>query len=178
VNITIRISPRGLNMDNNQKYKVISMLQNEHTPKEIADDLDVSYGAVLKLRREYETAKINGTIDTLLDTNKLVLTEVAEQLSDLPTTEDAVIELTKGLNGLERLSEEFQATALTINTRTRSLLLSIEHISELEVATDILCKLQNAFLNKNSTQVNIQNNLGGDSATPKYSQFLGDKPSD
>lgn len=165
-------------MDNTEKYKVISMLQNEHTPKEIADDLRVSYGSVLKLRREFEEAKVNGTIDTLLDTNKLVMDTVAEQLNDLPTVEDAVEEITKGLSGLDRLNDEFQATALIINTRARSLLLSMDHVSELEVVTDILCKLQSAFLNKSTTQVNIQNNLGGESATPKYTQFLGDKPSD
>ena len=165
-------------MDDMKKYKVISMLQQDLQPKEIAADLDVSYGTVLKLRREFEEAKANNTIDQLINMDKLVLTEVEDKLNNLPQAQEAVLDLAKGLNGLEQLSEEFQNTANTINTRVRSLLMSIDHMSELEIATDILCKLQTAFVNKNMTQVNVQNNFGGDSSTPKYTQFLGDKPSD
>lgn len=162
-------------MDDQQKYRVISRLQRDMPAKEIADDLGVSYGAVLKLRREFEEAKMNGTVDALLDTSRLVLTEVSEHLNDLPTTADAVTELSKGLSGLEHLGNELQQTALLINTRARSLMLSIDHASELEIITEILCKLQSAFLNKNMTQVNVQNNFG-DTSSPKYTQFLGDKP--
>lgn len=166
-------------MNDTQKYKIISLLQREMQPKEIADDLDVSYGSVLKLRREFETAKLNGTVDALLDTSKMILTELGEQLSDLPISEEAVEKLTKGLDGLEHLSGELQKTASTINTRVRSLIMSVDHLSELDIAADVLCKLQNAFFNKNSTQVNIQNNLGGsEGGTPKYNQFLKDKPND
>ena len=164
-------------MDNQQKYKVISLLQNDTAPKDIADDLDISYGAVLKLRREYDDAKRNGTIDQLVNMDNVILSEVADKLSKLPGAEEALGEFTEKLKGLEHLSEEFQTTAHQINTRARSLLLSIEHVSELEVITDILCKLQTSFINKNMTQVNVQNNYPG-SDTPKYNQYLGDVPSD
>lgn len=164
-------------MDDKQKYKVISLLQQELPPKDIAADLDLSYGSVLKLKRQYEEAKINNTVGQLINMDKLVLEEVKEKLCDLPEAQEAVLELAKGMNGLEELSESFQQTAQTINTRVRSLIMSVDHISELEIAADILCKLQTAFVNKNMTQVNVQNNFG-DNGTPKYTQFLGDKPSD
>ena len=164
-------------MDNQQKYKVISLLQNDTAPRDIADDLDISYGAVLKLRREYDDAKRNGTIDQLVNMDNVILSEVADKLSELPGAEEALGEFTEKLKGLEHLSEEFQNTAHQINTRARTLLLSIEHVSELEVITDILCKLQTSFINKNMTQVNVQNNYPG-SDTPKYNQYLGDVPSD
>jgi hypothetical protein len=164
-------------MDDTQKYRVISKLQKDMAPKDIADELNVSYGGVLKLKREFEEAKVNGTIDALLNTDKLILTEVEEKLSDLPTVKAEINELAKGVAGLEHLSEELQQTALIINTRVRSLLLSIDHLSELEIAADVLCKLQSAFLNKNMTQVNVQNNYG-DNESPKYNQFLSDRPQD
>lgn len=164
-------------MDDIQKYKVISLLQQDQQPKDIAADLDISYGSVLKLRREYEEAKVNGTVDKLLNADKVVLVEVEEKLNNLAETQAAVIELAKGIDGLEQLSEEFQKTANIINTHVKSLILRIDHMSELEIATDILCKLQTAFVNKNMTQVNVQNNFGGDN-TPKYTQFLSDKPGD
>lgn len=164
-------------MDDRQKYQVISRLQRSMEPKEIADDVGVSYGSVLKLRRDFEAAKVNGTIDALLDTKSLILSEVGEALSDLPSTKESVVELTSGLDGLQRLGDELQRTALSINTQIRSLMLSVDNLGELEVAAEILCKLQTSFMNKNTTQVNIQNNLGGNDA-PRYTQFLGDKPRD
>jgi len=164
-------------MDNQQKYKVISLLQNDATPKDIADDLNVSYGTVLKLRREYDDAKRNGTVNQLVDMDDVILSEVASKLSELPGGEEVLGEFTEKLKGLEHLSEEFQTTAHQINTRARSLLLSIEHVSELEIITDILCKLQTSFINKNMTQVSVQNNYT-DNNTPKYNQYLGDVPSD
>lgn len=166
-------------MDDAQKYKVISLLQQDMQPKEIAADLGegYSYGGILKLRREYEEAKLNGTIDSLLNTNKVVLAELEEKMSNLEETRASVIELAKGVDGLEQLGEQFQQTANVINTHVKSLIMSIDHMSELEIAADIICKLQTAFLNKNMTQVNVQNNFGSDSS-PKYTQFLSDKPGD
>ena len=164
-------------MDDKLKYKVISLLQQEQQPKDIAADLDVSYGTVLKLRRQYEEAKLTNSMDKLLNVDRLVFDEIVDKLDDLPIIEEAAGELVEGLKGIEQLSVKFQQTADTINTRVRSLIMSVDHISELEIAADILCKLQTSFINKNATQVNVQNNFG-DSSTPKYTQFLGDKPSD
>lgn len=163
-------------MTDNEKYKVIALLQNQVIPKDIADETGVSYGAVLKLKREYEQAVMNNTLDQLINTDKLLLAKVGEEISSVVEADEAVTKLTKGLDGLERLSEDLQKTALNINTRVNSLILSIDHLSELEIAADILCKLQTSFLNKNLTQVNVQNNYGGD--TPKYTQFLSDKVQD
>ena len=149
-------------MDNQQKYLVISRLQKNKTPKDIADELDISYGAVLKLRREFDEAQTNNTVN---------------KLSNLPGSEEAIDELNTKLKGLEHLGFELQNTALQINTRVRTMIMGAENVSELEVITDILCKLQTSFLNKNLTQVNVQNNYPGDDR-PKYDQFLGDNPID
>ena len=164
-------------MDDTQKYKVISKLQRDIPAKDIASELNVSYGGVLKLKREFDEARVNGTVDALINSQNVILDRVEEQLSDLPAVKAEIAELAKGVAGLEHLSEELQQTALIINTRVRSLLLSIDHLSELEIAADVLCKLQTAFLNKNMTQVNVQNNYG-DNDSPKYNQFLSDRPQD
>lgn len=162
-------------MNDTQKYKVMSLLQQNIPPKDIAEDIDVSYGAVLKLKRQFEEARVNGTIDKLLSAKDLVL-DIAEEVLSVIPAEEAVVELTKGLTGIEHLSEQFQKTALILDTRVRTMLISITELHELETAVDILCKLQTAFVNKQMTQVNVQNNYG--EGTPKYNQFLGDKPSD
>lgn len=164
-------------MNDQLKYKIISLLKADHSAKDIASDLDVSYGSVLKLRRDFEEARMNGTIDTLVNMDKLLIETAAGQLEELPNASKAAVDLTKGLEGLEQLSIDLQQSASLVNTRVRSLLMSIDHASELEILTDILCKLQTSFVNKNMTQVNVQNNFGNE-GTPKYNQFLGDKPGD
>lgn len=162
-------------MEEKQKYEAIARIQRKEDAKDIADEVGISYGSVLKLRREFEQAIVNNTLEQLVDTDKLLITEVGDRLA---IDDEAVGELVDKIKGLELLDEELQKTALIINTRVRSLLLSIEDMSELESATDILCKLQSTFLNKKLTQVNVQNNYGKESETPKYNQFLSDVPKD
>ena len=164
-------------MDDQLKYKVISRLQNNEQAKDIADELNVSYGSVLKLRRDYEQAKVNGAVDTLLNMDNVILHETVDNLVDGVITEEAISEFTEKLQGLDQLRAALQQTANNINQRASSMILSVEHVSELEILTDILCKLQTSFINKNMTQVNVQNNYS-DNSTPKYNQFLGDSPSD
>lgn len=159
-------------MDDKQKYKVINLLELGHSPKDIAENLNVSVSTVYTIKRDLSEAKMNGTISQLVDAEKLLLEQVGEELSLRP---EDVAKVTKGVSGLEVLAEELQRTALQMNVRIRSLLLSVEHPSELETYANILCNLQTSFVNKNMTQVNIQNNIGSGDA-PKYSKFLGDKP--
>jgi hypothetical protein len=164
-------------MDDQQKYKVISRLQNDEKAKDIAEELGISYGVVLKLRRDFDQAKLNGSVDSLLNMDNVILHEVTDELANTTISSEQIGEFTEKLQGLDHLSATLQQTALNINKRANSLLLYAEHPSELEILTDILCKLQTSFINKNMTQVNVQNNYPDNSA-PKYNQFLGDTPSD
>jgi hypothetical protein len=164
------------------KYNIINDLINGAAPKDIAKEHDVAYPTVLRYKREFEAAKLEGNVDQLLDIDDVVLSEVMATVeAQAPEVlregvNGAVAELASGLQGLERLQTEFQTTASYLNTRIRSLAMSVEHISELNVLTDSLCALQSAFFNKNATQVNIQNNY--DESGNKYANFLSDKVAD
>lgn len=160
-------------MDDAVKYKVISLLEAGRPAKDVAEDLNVSYAAVIKLNKDYKEAKLNGTLNKLINVDKLIIEQTAADL-DLPT--ENVETVIKGLSGLEVLAEDFQLTAQQLNQRLKGMIASVEFASDLNVLTDILCKLQTAFINKQLTQVNVQNNFGGDTGQSKYTQFLGDKP--
>lgn len=159
-------------MQDELKYKVISLLQKpDLTARMIAEELDLSYASVLRLEKQYNEAKLNNTVDQLINVDEAVLTTAADSLGL-----DAKA-LTKELSGLDKLSSELQVTALQINTRARSLVMSIEHVSELEAITGIICDLNKAFINDNKTQVNVQNNYGGEqNAASRYDQYLSDVP--
>ena len=164
-------------MTDDDKYKVISLLQNGIDAKEIADAMgaSVSYGAILKLKREYRDAKVNNTVDKLINADKLLLAKVGEELSDVVDVSKAVTDLTKGVDGLERLGTSLQKTALKLSDQVAFIMLNTEHLPELKIAAEILCDLQTAFLNKNTTQVNVQNNFGAEGNTPRYAQYLNDQ---
>lgn len=158
-------------MEDKDKYRVFSLLEAGQTPRDVADDTGVSYASVLRLSNQFKEAKQNGTLNRLLDTDKVLIEHLGEEVGLVETAS----ELTKGLDGLERLSSDLQKTAININSRINSLVLSVEHPSELQIYADILCNLQKSFINTNAVQVNVQNNIGGDNA-PKYTKFLSDKP--
>lgn len=158
-------------MDEQTKYKVYSLVHQGIAPQQIADDIGVGISTVLRHKREFTQAKENGDLDKLLNVDRMLVAQAAEDLDVIEHGE----QLIKGLNGLDTLSDELQKTALQINTRVRSLVMSCEHASELESLTSIICDLQVAFLNKNQTQVNVQNNFSNDQK-PKYTQFMSDAP--
>lgn len=162
-------------MQDEIKYKVLTLLQQpDLTARIIAEELDVSYSSVLRLDKQYQEAKMNGTLNKLINVDEAVLVTAADALG---LEEDVATGLAKGLTGLDRLSTELQATALQINTRARSLIMSVEHASELSELTDMICKLNTAFVNSAQTQVNVQNNFGGEQNAPsRYSQYLSDTP--
>lgn len=159
-------------MTEEQKYKVISLLrQPELSAKMIAEELDVSYSSVLRLDKQYQEAVLNGTVNKLINVDEAVVITAGESLGLDATT------VVEGLNGLDKLSSEFQATATQINTRVRTLLMGIEHVDELVALTDVLCKLNSSFVNTAQTQVNVQNNFGGEENAPsRYNQYLSDTP--
>ena len=160
-------------MIDDKKHEVFTRLLKEQEPRAIADELDVSYTGVLRLKKELSAAKLAGNLDAVMDVDRSIIEEAAASLDLDPTR---ATDLAKGLDGLENLNTSLQATAMQITTRVNSLILSTEHISELEACADIICALQTAFLGKPGVQLNIQNNMGGGNGTPKYNQFLSDTP--
>ena len=160
------------------KYKCIVRLHEGAEPKLIAEELDVPYSRVLRYRSELNTAIAEGNLNKLLTMDAAAVDLMANELvrglpAELqPAAEANLAHLTDGVKGLDKLAIELQQTAMHMNSRIRTLTMSIDHVSELTELTKALCELQNAFFNKQGVQVNIQNNNGESS----YTEFLSDAP--
>lgn len=157
-------------------YSVLSRLDNGELASALAKEYDISQNTITRWKREYETHKLNGTLDKAYNMDKLILAKIGEVIEapdDL--TKEGVRSFSKKVAGLEALDVDLQQTATVMNQRIRSLLMSVETPGELETYAKCLCMLRDAFFNKNVTQVNVQNNYGGQQG---YSDFLGDKPRD
>ncbi|BAM63049.1 terminase small subunit [Edwardsiella phage ETP-1] len=155
-------------------YKVLSRIDNGEEPKMLAAEFELSESTVLRWKREFEAAKLNGTLSKVYNIDSLVLAKVGEELSaPKAVVENGIVNVTKGLEGLAKLDVDLQRSAALLIQRVNSLIISAER-SELETYVSCVCKLRDAFFNSKSTQVNVQNNYS--SGQPPYSDFLGDKP--
>lgn len=168
-------------MSDQIKYEVISRILNKVEPKDISAELEISYNKVLRIKREHEAAVADGTVAQFINLENVVLDQALAKVEEdtpaelLPDVQDATTALRETKTAADKLSEEMLATAGHLNTRIRSLALSIEHVSELEGLTSALCQLQTAFFNSNTTQVNVQNNYGDAGATQStYGEYLSD----
>ena len=158
------------------KYRVLTRLHQGEKPKDISDDLDISYSTVLRYKNELAEAEANNTVNKLMELSPEAIEVIgSEMVEQAPMVEDAVTELVDGVKAMQTLQIDFMQTAKTLSNRIRVASSTIEYPSELLDLTKAMCELQNAFFNKNVTQVNVQNNYDSD-GDKAYGQFLNDKP--
>ncbi|AWD90250.1 terminase small subunit [Dickeya phage Amaethon] len=159
-------------------YGAIARIEADMDVREIAEELELSVNTVRRWKTEYQEHKRTGNLDQLLSMEDYTIA-IAELTKSLPIPPDMLgdkaKELTKGLDSLSRLQEEFQDSARYLNTRLRALAMSAASTGELLDLINGLSILQTAFFNKNTTQVNVQNNYVAPGQSP-YSTFLSDKP--
>ena len=163
------------------KYKVFVRIHEGQEAAEIADDLSIPLSRVVRYRGEYKAAVAEGTLQKVINMDQAAIDMLGSELvRDLPKelqpdAEATIEKIQNGKLGIDRLGMELQNTAIHLNNRIRTLSMSIEHVSEIVELSKALCEIQNAFFNKNQTQVNVQNNYG-DQGSSGYGEFLGDKP--
>jgi len=159
-----------------EKYKALSLLNDGKEPRNVATELKIPVTTIIRWNKELKEEIANGGISKIIDLDQVLIGEVLTKIVDEePILTDAANELTASLSSLERLSEELHTTAMVINSRTKSMVHRAETAAELIMLAEVVCEIQKSFFNTNSTNINIQNNNGGES---RYNAFLGDKPID
>lgn len=158
--------------DENTKQSALALLHAGKEPNLVASHTKVPLATVYRWSKELSEAKLNGEVDKLLDLDRALLAGVIDKTkNELPELAEAAGKLTNNISYADRLSSELQKTAMHLTQQARNFAMSADSASDLLIVTEVICDLQNAFFNSNSTQVNIQNNVG----TP-YAGFLSDKP--
>jgi len=157
-------------------YSAIARIDAGMDPKDIAEELELSVNTVRRWKTEFTESKRAGTLAELMNMPDYVdaIADLTKQLPSAEYAEGSANELVNGVTALNILQQEFQDTARYLNTRIKSLAMSSSHPGEIVDLINGLTALQNAFFNKNTTSVNVQNNFGGGAAP--YSNFLSDKP--
>ena len=153
------------------KYRVMNLLHGGKSFNEVSAATDIPLSTVLRWNKELKDSMANGMLNDMLDMDRVVLGEVIERVSEEPNLREASGKLVESLDYANRLNQELQLTALTISSKAKMFASSADNSSELIALSEVICQLQVAFFNSNSTQVNIQNNMG-----TGYEEFLTDAP--
>lgn len=165
-------------LSESERFNILADLASGITPQEIEAKRDVSYATVLRLKRDFETAVANNTLDQLLDFNEAARLKLMEQVIESTpeslraATAAALKDTAKSLDMADALKVNLQASANKLCERLNMIMGRAETASDLLIAAEALSMLQNAFFNKNMTQVNVQNNYGHQA----YDGFLSDTP--
>ena len=133
--------------------------------KDIGLELKVSYPTMLAWRKELESGIESGHLETIVNTDELVVHETVEMiknnLAELP--EEASIAISgelmdtlEGIDGYNVLSTKLQATAGKLVDKIDAAADTSDPML-IESLVDALTKIQNAFFNKNSTYVQVNN---------------------
>lgn len=158
-------------------YSAVARIDAGMELKDIADELDISINTIRRWRTEYLEHKKLNTLNELMDMEDYVVA-IQQMTKLLPVpklAEAAADELINKMDGLSSLNAEFQETARYLNVRIKAFAMSASGSGELLDLINGLSVLQNAFFNKNTTQVNVQNNYGRPDGGA-YSNFLSDVP--
>lgn len=176
------------------KLSAYSMFQTDHSPKQVAESLEIAYPKALKYRNEFREALANGTVHELINVSKVtverIANEVKQEMQDLnpPTDEagfrdvtkplegeliEAVNDTVKSIDAYQALSDNFQETGGLLAAKIKMLVLEATTPEKILILVEALTKLQNAFFNKNMVNVNILNQAGGnsESSISKFSAF-------
>lgn len=163
--------------DDEVKYQALSMLHAGDEPRMVSAKLEVPVFTIVKWKKELAESVEQGGVSTLVDLDRVVLGEIITKVVEAdPTLAEAADSITNKLSSMDRLSEELHSTAIHINSQVKKLAICAESAPELIMLAEVICEIQKAFFNSQSTNVNVQNNFSNkdDSA---YSAFLSDTPS-
>jgi len=159
--------------DDETKYSALSLLHTGEDFKSVSDKLNVPITTVIRWNKELKESIADGGINTLVNMDRVVLGKVLEEVvaTDVQLA-GKTTELVDSLNYSARLNNELHLAALSLVAKAKSFASSADTSTELIVLAEVLCNMQTAFFNSNSTQVNVQNNYSENS----YEEFLSDAP--
>lgn len=170
------------NDDESIKLKVLGLISVDESPanlRDIASEYKLPYSKLIKWRKELKQSVEDGDMAILLDADQIMLHRVAEEtkreLEELGGNVECDVDgVIVAVDNLGVLNDRMQTTALRLATQINSLSLTGIDARELQSLTQSLCAIQMAFFNKQTTQVNVQNNTY---TSDEVSKFKGLKRS-
>ena len=157
-------------LDEKTRLIALAHLANGKKPKEVADDLELNYGTVVKLRKDLQNAQARDEVDRLFKLPEATLSALLdaakkELMPAFALTPSEAIEgeletLKEGLQGLNHLETNLQNAASTLANRINTMALTATTAETVVMLSKALSDLNTSFFAK-GTNVQV-NNLGGE----------------
>jgi len=145
------------------KYKVIADLEHGDSPKDLVTRYELSYPAILKIRRDYKEALASNSVDTVLAADKVLIDRIAKEVTEEGILDPCKVEeLTDGIDAFSRLATDLQETANLLVRNIKNQANLVTDLGEVELMVKCISMLQNVFFNKGVTNLNVlnqQNNI-------------------
>jgi len=163
------------------KLKALGLIANDTDLKDIVAQLGVTYPTLLNWRKELNKGIENGNLASIIDAEEALIHGVAEQLaedlikldpSQAESIEGELLPVVEGADGYNALSVELQRVATKLAKKISAAADSSVGPDSLESLTNSLAKLQEAFFNKNVTQVAVFGG-GNQGSSTTVSKFKG-----
>jgi len=135
------------------------------TAREVSEELDVPYSKALKWKNQLREAENNGEVSSLVDVDELLIHRIAEDTKQDLVALGADVDVVEGelettidkIDSYKLLSDKMNTTAIKLVDKISGMAsLSLE-AKELNLLVESLAKLQEAFFNKQQTNINILN---------------------
>ena len=152
--------------------KAKGLLALGEKPKDIAEKLDINYQKVLKLRRDLQKENENANVEKLQSIDPVAVQLIVDKARDeAPTTIVNKLEaVQEGINGLQKLDNEFQTTFSLILGKAENFLANDKlKPSEWVAITNALSNAYSNIFNNKGVNVNVNN--GTQFSDTKLSMF-------
>lgn len=171
-------------LDDETKLKVLARFATGDTVRQVADFLELPYSQVLKLHKEYVKADEAEVIQSMVDVDSVIVHRIADEmkteLSLIDTSQtviDSVNSVVNKIDSYQLLNTKVHATAVTLVDKIENMARD-PHIRlgamDLQTLVESLTKIQNAFFNKNTNNINILNQQVSGSKVDTFKSFRRD----
>lgn len=159
-----------MQISDHARILALANLKQGKKPKEVAEEVNISYSQALKLSKQLVEAERRDAVLDLFDVEEAVLHQVLEavksnssiaELIPQDVLEGEVEQLSKGLKGLSALETEMQNTAATLVGRINLVAATTTNADTISILAESLSKLNTSFFAKGSN-VQVNNFNSGD----------------
>lgn len=153
-----------------QKFRVLAKLSADADPKDIAQDEKVPYQTVMNWRREQYSENETKSIQELINVDAVLVHRIAEEVKeemraapieqqeDIAKAVDGVVEK---IDSYQQLNTKLHDTAVKLVNKIAGMADDDDGVPlgpvGLQILVESLARIQIAFFNKNSTNINVLN---------------------
>jgi hypothetical protein len=151
-----------------QRLKVLAKLQSGTDPHDVVQEMSIPYQTIMNWKRDMKEAEATAEIHTLVKADAIMVHRIAEEVKEemIAVAPNEEKEIIKTVDGIVESIDSYQALNTKLHATAAKLVDKISLMADdektlgpmgLQVLVESLARIQVAFFNKNSTNINVLN---------------------